>query len=577
MSPERLERIAESVADERPVDWAAEIDDTDVGRRIANLRVLERIGVIHRDPLGYDSTRMMDDTSPSPGPGARDAAPSATGTATAGPDGTNRWGSLELVEVIGHGGCGEVFRAYDPDLRTDVALKILRDCGTDPKVLLREAQGLARVRHPNVVVVHGARVRDGRVGIWMELVRGRTLEQCLDERGPFGPREAAAIGVEILKALAAVHAAGLVHRDIKAANVIRENGGRVVLMDFSTTVEARRLQALSDHEAFVGTARYMAPEVFEGHASGVPADLYAVGVVLYRLVTGRYPVDASSPRELRDRHRRGEIVPLRDVRPDVPVEFLNVVETALARDPAHRYRSAGEMERALAASVGAEPRHAGATRWMRPAMVGAALALVAVGAWRMGRPAALQVTASLLRTRDATEELLGNGGAVRPGDLLNLEITGTRDVWAYVLDEDDAGHVSLLFPLSGVDARNPLSAGVAHRLPGRIDGASHSWAVTTAGGRERVYVIASTRRLESLEKTIADVPEASAGVPVEVTPDALDPVARRVRGIGGVVKSAGEDDERGPTPLGRAFEQLSRGTDRDGMWTWLVELENPVP
>ncbi len=567
MAPDRLERIAGAVADAQPVDWNAEIDDTDDGRLIANLRVLERLGAIQRDPLGFDSTERM---QPAATPARADEGGSG--------ERLRAWGSLEILDRIGHGGCGEVYRARDPDLKKDVALKILKGtCGTDPQALLREAQGLARIRHPNVVVVHGARVRDGRVGIWMELVQGRTLEQCLEERGTFGPREAVAIGVEVLKALAAVHAAGLVHRDVKAANVMREEGGRIVLMDFSTTVDARRVESLPDHEAFVGTSRYLAPEVFEGERGATAADLYAVGVLLYRLVSGRYPVDATSPRELRDRHRRGEFTPLRDARPDAPAAFVAVVERALARDPAERYRSAGEMERSLAASVGVSPVRSLARRWAAPVAIGAAAVLTGVLVWRSLAPPPLDVTAALLRTRDAGTAELASGGSVRPGDLLNLDLRGSRDVWAYVLNEDDAGQVHLLFPLSGTDAHNPLPAGATHRLPGRLDGAAASWAVTSAGGRERVYVIASTERLESLEAAIADVPEAAAGVPVEVTPADLEQVARRVRGIGGVVKGTGGEPVRAATPLERVFERIRDASDRDGPWTWRVELDNPVP
>ena len=146
-----------------------------------------------------------------------------------------RWGRLELLELVGKGTFGEVYRARDAQLQREVAVKLLHvgrphDGLVDR--MLHEARALARVQHPNVVIVHDAEERDGRVGLCMEFVRGRTLEQLLLAEGPRGAREAALIGQDLCQALAAVHAAGLVHRDVKAQNVMRENGGRVVLMDF---------------------------------------------------------------------------------------------------------------------------------------------------------------------------------------------------------------------------------------------------------------------------------------------------------------------------------------------------------
>lgn len=235
------------------------------------------------------------------------------------------------------------------------------------------------------------------------------------------------------------------------------------------------------------------------------------------------------------------------------------------------------MERALAASIGGSVVRPVLRRWAAPLALGAAAVLAGLQVWRALAPAPLDVTASLLRTRGDEVTAVADGGSVRPGDLLNLDLRGSREVWAYVLNEDDAGHVSLLFPLSGTDARNPLPAGATHRLPGQLDGAPASWAVTSAGGRERVYVIASTERLESLEAAIADVPEAAAGVPVEVSPAELEQVARRVRGIGGVVKGTGGEPVRAATPLERVFERIRDTSDRDGPWTWRVELDNPVP
>jgi len=170
-----------------------------------------------------------------------------------------------------------------------------------------------------------------------------------------GAREAAILGVDLCRALAAVHGAGLVHRDVKAGNVMREEGGRILLMDFGAVSDAS-----SPEEGSVsGTPRYIAPEIYAGEKASRRSDLFSLGVLLYHLVTGRYPVDARTVGELREKVARRETRLLRDERPDLPEGFVQVVERALGWNPEDRYASAGAMEQALSAFLGAD---AGAPR-----------------------------------------------------------------------------------------------------------------------------------------------------------------------------------------------------------------------
>src|SRR5690606_33321720 len=148
-------------------------------------------------------------------------------------------------------------------------------------------------------------------------------------------REAALIGVDVCAALSAVHRAGVLHRDVKATNVMRDRGGRLVLMDFGTS---RPLEEQSSAFATdeVGTPLYMAPELFLGGKASVRSDIYSVGVLLYRLVTGSVPVEADSVDALKQAHASGEVRRLSDERSDLPLSFIHIVERALARDPAAR-------------------------------------------------------------------------------------------------------------------------------------------------------------------------------------------------------------------------------------------------
>lgn len=266
------------------------------------------------------------------------------------------WGPLQVRARIGEGTFGEVYRAWDPALARPVALKLRRQ-GPEGEApgghrFLEEGRRLARVRHPNVLLVHGAAVHAGRVGVWTELIDGTTLEARLAADGPLSPSEATQVALDLAGALAALHGAGLVHGDVKAANVMRERGGRLVLMDLGA---AREVDGPA-YAALEGTPTAMAPELFSGAPPTPASDLYALGVLLFRLLSGRNPIEVDSLHEHIRRHERGEMANLRDLRPDLPADLVALVERALAARPSDRFASAGEMARALAALTSAGDR-----------------------------------------------------------------------------------------------------------------------------------------------------------------------------------------------------------------------------
>jgi eukaryotic-like serine/threonine-protein kinase len=324
--------LAASVADGAQVDWqAAETGAEDKARRLVRqLRLVADVAELYRslpDPPTH-GRRAHDEPAPD------------------GP----RWGRLILLEKIGEGTSSEVYRAWDPELQREVALKLLRADGTEAEAarwrMLGEARRLARVRHPHVVLVYGADRREDRVGLWMEFVDGETLDGLVQRSGLLSAREAALVGIDLCRALAAVHAAGLIHRDIKAQNVIRESGGRIVLMDFGTGEEIRGREP-----RLAGTPLYLAPEIIAGGAASAQSDLYGLGVLLFYLVTGQFPIAAQTFDDLVKAHGERKVRRLRDLRPNLPESFVHVVEHALAPARAARYASAGAMEAALRESL----------------------------------------------------------------------------------------------------------------------------------------------------------------------------------------------------------------------------------
>ncbi len=261
------------------------------------------------------------------------------------------WGDFRLQARVGHGSFGEVYRAWDPHLEREVALKLLLPGSVggeeEYRAMLREARALAAVQHANIVHVYGIDRHDGRVGYWTDFVRGKTLSFLVAAQGPFGYREAALIGLDVAKALSAVHRAGLLHRDIKAENVMREEGGRILLMDFGLTTLPQSQTGIA------GTPTYMAPELFSGSQATVATDIYAVGVLLFYLVTGQHPVRLGGLTAREAAEAISKRKALIDLRPDLSESFMRTVSIAMEMDPAKRYASAGQLAEALAESLGA--------------------------------------------------------------------------------------------------------------------------------------------------------------------------------------------------------------------------------
>jgi serine/threonine protein kinase/tetratricopeptide (TPR) repeat protein len=376
-----LADLAASVADGTPVDWnAVELRERPSEQRLVrHLRLVESIASLHRSiPTAVDDDPLN----------AVPVRPGRDGAALKTPSSGPHWGRLTLLERIGQGTSCEVYRAWDTTLHREVALKLLHQAPGIPGAagdnqrdahtrLLEEARRLARLRHEHVVQVYGAEQHDGRVGLWMELVRGESLEQAVKARGVFGAREAAVTGLDICSALAAVHAAGLLHRDVKAQNVMREERGRTVLMDFGTGEE------LAGTNRLVGTPLYLAPEIFRGQRASVQSDVYSMGVLLFYLVTGRFPVIASSMEGLQRAHERRERQSLRDLRPDVPEAFVRTVERAIDSDPTRRFQTVGDLEASLRESLDAPAPQLWARtplprRWLDPRFGVAAGLLAAV-------------------------------------------------------------------------------------------------------------------------------------------------------------------------------------------------------
>lgn len=338
MSRSAAEKIADAILDGHAIDWAAAESSATLDRSLVPyFRTISSIAMLFREADGAL-------IAASDGMAHAGSVRSRTSPPTA-------WGHLHVHERIGEGTFGEVYRAWDPTLDRDVALKLLKHDGVLPDAgaaVLEEGRLLARVHHRNVVTIHGADRFDGRLGLWMELIEGETLQQAIDRGRAFSPSDAVRIGIELASAVGAVHDSGLIHRDIKAHNIMLARDGRVVLMDFGTGHDART----SVRPALAGTPLYLAPELLEGRPPSASSDIYSVGVALFYLLTRTYPVHGESLSELSVAHQGPPALDVRHLRPDVPRALALVIARALHRDPAQRQPTVRDLANELMALYG---------------------------------------------------------------------------------------------------------------------------------------------------------------------------------------------------------------------------------
>jgi protein kinase-like protein/uncharacterized protein DUF4384 len=382
---------------------------------------------------------------------------------------------------------------------------------------------------------------------------------------------------------------------------MREEGGRTVLMDFGVGRDLD--QDVSRAEVgtapdFAGTPLYVAPEVFGGSRRTKVADVYSLGVLLFHLVSNRYPVEGATRAAVDEAHQKKTRTHLRDVRPDLPEEFVNVVERALDPDPRQRYQSAGAFEIALARFLGTSAENAAADqRRVVPAALAAVVAAILIGApiyWFTLRPrivpaasapaaaaseplasiapGSYNIDAGLYRVSDVGESRLRPGDRVAPGDRLAMQIEVSQPAHVYIVNEDDSGESYLLFPLPNQNVTNPIPAGHPVRLPTGGNTPLY-WTVTSAGGHEHFVIFATPEPLPGFDRMFASLPHPQLNAPVVASPLTSEAVGGLLRGVGGLTKA--------PRPTGTKLAEqftaplLQTSETANGLWVRQITLENP--
>ena len=254
-------------------------------------------------------------------------------------------GRYRIIGRLGQGGMARVFLAEDESLHRNVAVKVLADRYSDDPHFIerfqREARSAARLNHSNIVQVYDHAQTDGVSYIVQEFVDGETLKELIRREGPLESKRAIGFALQILAALRVAHQEGVIHRDVKPQNILVQADGKAKVADFGIARAGET--EMTEAGSIVGTAQYLAPEQARGLPVGPPADLYAVGIVLYEMLSGRVPFEGEAAVTVAMRQVQEAPEPLSDRNPLVSSDLEAVVMRALTKNPAHRYQSADEM------------------------------------------------------------------------------------------------------------------------------------------------------------------------------------------------------------------------------------------
>lgn len=334
------------------------------------------------------------------------------------------WGQLQVLAPLGEGGYGEVFQAYDPVLNRKVALKLLKPnqlAAFHSKLFIEEAQRMAQVRNRHVLAIHGAAVYDGRAGFWADLIVGETLEN----QHHVNQTALLKVAGDMAHALQAVHQAGLVHGDVKAANVMFDQNHQHVLMDFGAGLTSGSAHP-SNHS--VGSPLLMAPELFKEQPKSAATDMYALGCLLFKLASDQYPVQGNNVLDIVAAHQRQEYAQLAGLRSDLPRSLTSTIQQLIDPDPARRLTAAQLAERVVA--ITKEPRRKKVKRLvygiMGALLVGLVLATTGLYFAEQAREQAVLEQQKAQAVNEFLQEILGasfrlgTGREVRVADVLDL-------------------------------------------------------------------------------------------------------------------------------------------------------------
>jgi Tol biopolymer transport system component len=444
-----------------------------------------------------------------------------------------RLGPYEIVAAIAAGGMGEVYRARDGRLQRDVAIKVLPDVfATDPERRARfgrESQAVAALSHPNILSIFDVGVQGNTAYAVTELLEGETLRARV-QSGPLPLRKVIDYGIQIARGLAAAHDKGIVHRDLKPENLFLLNDGRLKILDFgiarSIVSDGPTMTGATDPGVVIGTIGYMAPEQVRGQAVDQRADLFALGAVLYEMLSGRRAFQRETAAETMTAILRDDPPEITDARVPLPAGLDRIVRHCLEKNPAERFQSARDVAFAIdtlsGTSTGAVAKideRATTRRWLWPGLAAAVLLLTVPAAFLAGRRATVSGPPPVVKfeTKTFDPQYITNARFMPDGQTIVFSAAPTGNLPnVYVIRANTAApqpiglertHLLSVSPTGELAVLTGVTY-IAHRLYSGtlarmlLDGAPRSWMehVREADWAPNASDIAVVRDVDSIDR-----------------------------------------------------------------------------
>ena len=509
-----------------------------------------------------------------------------------------RFGKFEITGRLGEGGMGVVFEARDEELDRKVALKMLpAETANDPHRLerfRREARAVASLNHPNIVTIYGIESAGDRHVLVMERIDGESLDKRIPTGG-MPQSEIFDIAIPVAEALAAAHAGGVVHRDVKPSNVMITRDGHVKVLDFglakvavpddpaegSATEIATRTGALTGEGVVVGTAPYMSPEQLKGGNVDERSDVFSLGVVLYEMATGKKPFDGRSGIEVASSILKDIPAPASDVRADLPRHLGRIIEQCLQKNPDDRFQTARDVRNQLASlkretdsqlsqpsAPAMAPAPASNRTWILGAVAVMILGLGGFALWRVIGPGSEETAAATRPAGEIKIVVLPFENLGAPDDEYFTDGM-TDEITSRLAAIDGLAVISRTSAMQFKGNRPSLEAiaeefGVAYVLEGTVRWASRS------GGESRVRIIPSLVRVsddvgvwsETFDAVLADIFEVQSEI------------AKQVSGELGVALLATAGGASRPTESLEAYDAYLRGNDYYNRGAELISVDD---